>query len=80
MKYETYTSRSDGRLYVRVHRQGRPVLFEDVVDGYLKYEAIREKNGKAGKKSMMSISKEERSERARKAIQARWNKNRGESA
>ena len=75
MKYETYTSRSDGRLYVRVQQQGRPVLFDDVVEGYLKYEAIREKNGKAGKKSMMSMSKEERSERARKAVQARWNKN-----
>ena len=75
MRYETYTSRSDGRLYVRVHRQGRPVLFDDVVEGYLKYEAIREKNGKAGKKSMMRMSKEERSERARKAVQARWNKN-----
>ena len=77
MRYETYTKYKlkDGKLYIRVRRQGPPVLIDDVVDGYLKYEAIREKNGKAGKKSMMSMSKEERSERAKKAVQARWNKN-----
>ena len=40
-----------------------------------KYDKISESNSKAGKASASKFSAKERSERAKKAVQARWNKN-----
>lgn len=45
-----------------------------------KYDKISDSNSKAGQASASRFTAEERSERAKKAIQARWNKNRGENA
>lgn len=41
-----------------------------------KYDKISESNSKAGQASASKFTKKERSERARKAVQARWNKQR----